>query len=215
MHRTLPLIIAGLLFISGCSGMYYSALEQVGIPKRDLMVKRVEAAQESQAEASEQFKSALDQFRSVVNVRGGRLEEEYTRLKSELDSSEAKAREVSDRIDSIEDVSEALFAEWEDELDRYASDKLRRMSEEQLRRTRLRYNTMMQAMRLAEDKMEPVLQPLRDNVLLLKHSLNAQAIGQLAGELGSITENVDVLMRDLEVSISEADRFIGEIQREP
>ena len=37
-------------------------------------------------------------------------------------------------------------------------------------------------MRRAERTMEPVLSALRDNVLYLKHNLNASAVGALQGE---------------------------------
>ena len=40
-------VLLSALLIAGCSSMYYGALEQVGIHKRELLVDRVEAAQES------------------------------------------------------------------------------------------------------------------------------------------------------------------------
>lgn len=192
--------------------MYYSAMETVGIPKRDLVVKRVEAARESQTEASAQFQSALDRFRSVVTTHPGKLDEQYRELKDELDKSEAKAQAVHDRIASLEDVSEALFDEWRDELDQYQNDRLRRMSEEELEHTKRRYYRMITAMKQAENRIEPVLRPLRDDVLFLKHNLNAKAIGGLQEELNTITGNVDVLVRDMEEAVSEADRFIQEME---
>ena len=51
---------------TACSTAYYSALEKVGIEKREILVDRVEDARDAQEDASEQFASALDQFRSVV-----------------------------------------------------------------------------------------------------------------------------------------------------
>ena len=70
-------------------------------------------------------------------------------------------------------VAEALFAEWQKELEDYSSDRLRRKSEDQLRTTRQRYEQLIGAMRRAESKIEPVLRPLRDQVLFIKHNLNA------------------------------------------
>lgn len=207
------LLALSLLFASAsCSGMYYSAMEKIGIPKRDLVVKRVEAARESQKEASTQFQSALARFRSVVTLRPGSLEKQYDELKAELDKSEARAKAVHDRISSLEDVSEALFDEWTEELDKYKNDRFRRISEEKLKETKRKYEQMIKAMKRAEAKIDPVLQPLRDDVLFLKHNLNAKAIGELDGELSVITEHVDVLVQDLQRAVSEADRFIAEMQ---
>jgi len=199
-----------LLIISGCSQAYYGALEKVGVHKRDIMVDRVQNAKQSQEDAKEQFKSALEEFSSVANFEGGDLEDTYKKLDKELQKSEARAEEVTTRIDSVEDVSVALFKEWEQELDQYESQKLRTQSELQLKDTKVRYEQLMSAMRLAESRIEPVLKPFRDQVLFLKHNLNAKAIASLRGELIQVESDTDKLIKELELSIAEADRFIQE-----
>ena len=188
-------------------------MEKVGYPKRDLMVKRVKAARESQLETRDQFKSALEQFRTVIAVDGSSLEKKYNILQATLDKSEARANEVHDRIDSIENVSNALFKEWKGELEQYNDQSLKRASEKQYEATKSRYGDLIDAMKRAESKMEPALVPLRDNVLFLKHNLNAQAINALTGELPRIQTNVDTLISDLDHAIHEADSFIGEMQK--
>jgi len=213
MTRSIFTVLICVL-LTACSSAYYSALEKVGVHKRDLLVRRVEAARQSQAEASTQFQTALEEFRSVVSVPGGKLEEKYNKLKSELDRSEARAKDVRDRIEAIENVSEALFDEWKAELKQYENENLRRLSAKQLERSKDRYSDMIKAMKKAEGKIEPVLKPFRDNVLFLKHNLNAQAIGSLNAEVSKISDNVDLLLRDLEVAMSEADNFIAEMKAE-
>lgn len=199
-----------LLFVVSCSQAYYGALEKVGIQKRDIMVDRVQEAKQSQQDAKEQFQSALEEFSSVANFQGGDLENTYKKLNKELQKSEARADEVTTRIDSVEDVSIALFKEWEQELDQYESTKLRARSEQQLKDTKVRYEQLMAAMRLAESRIEPVLKPFRDQVLFLKHNLNAKAIASLRGELVQVGSDTDKLIKQLEASIAEADRFIKE-----
>ena len=125
-----------LLFVVACSQAYYGALEKVGIHKRDIMVDRVQEAKQSQQDAKEQFQSALEECSSVANFQGGDLEDTYKKLNKELEKSEARADEVTARIDSVEDVSIALFDEWEQELDQYESPKLRTQSEQQLKETK-------------------------------------------------------------------------------
>jgi hypothetical protein len=39
------------LLLVGCSSAYYAALEQVGIPKREVLVDRVGAARDAQQDA--------------------------------------------------------------------------------------------------------------------------------------------------------------------
>ncbi len=204
------LIFAGslALLLVGCQSAYYATMEKLGVHKREIMVERVAEARDAQQEAKEQFRSALERFSSVVQFEGGDLEERYLKLEAEFQSSEARAEEVRRRIDGVEDVAEALFAEWRQELQQYSNADLRRSSERKLRQTRDQYRQLLAAMQRAEKSMDPVLDVFRDQVLFLKHNLNARAIGSLQGELASVRNDVAALVRDMERSIAEADRFI-------
>lgn len=205
--------VTAMLSFYGCSSTYYNAMEKVGIHKRDIMVSRVENARDSQEEAQEQFKSALEQFDSVVSLRETDLKKAYDKLNGEYEDSKEAAEEVSMRIDKVEAVSEDLFAEWEEELELYQNRDLRRSSREQLRKTKLRYREMLANLHRAEESMEPVLKIFRDNVLFLKHNLNAQAIGSLQGEFAQLEGEIDVLIKRMNVAIESSNSFIAEIRR--
>jgi hypothetical protein len=196
------------LTLAGCRSAMYSALETVGIEKRDVLVRNVGEARDAQTSAKEQFASALDQFRNVVKVEGGDLERTYDRLNSEYERSRERASEVSERVDEVEQVANDLFAEWEDELDEYSNAQLRNNSRRLLSDTRRRYQTLIGAMRRAEGSMDPVLETFQDQVLALKHNLNAKAIGSLRNELGAIEKQTAALVRDMERAIAEANAFI-------
>ncbi len=203
------IFIAAVSFIfSGCQTAYFKTMEKLGVHKRDIMVDRVKDARDSQEEAKEQFKTALEKFSSVLNFKGGELEDKYKQLNAEYEKSEEKAEDVRDRIDSVEDVSKALFAEWEAELSQYSSESLRRNSEKKLQQTRTQYKQLIEAMKMAEKKIAPVLTAFHDQVLFLKHNLNAQAISSLQSELVSVEQDVASLIREMEKSIGEADVFI-------
>ncbi len=203
------LLVPVLLFaLSGCESTYYDAMEKFGIHKRDILVDRIEEAQEAQEEGQEQFQSALEQFRAVVNFDGGELESVYNQLNGEYEDSVAAAEEISSRIDSVESVAEALFEEWQSELGQYSSANLRRDSERQLRETRTRYGRVITAMRNAERSIDPVLASLKDNTLYLKHNLNAQAIGSLKDEALNIEQEIGQLISDMNSSIAETESFI-------
>lgn len=201
-----------LVALGGCESAYYGAMEQFGFHKRDIMVDRVEEAAESQQEAKEQFESAFEQFASVVEVPASELASTYRKLNDAFEKSEARAEEVSERIDAVESVSEALFDEWAEEIEVIGNDDLRRSSSRQLARSQERYEELMVAMRRAEDRMEPVLNTFRDYVLYLKHNLNAQAVASLEGELEGVESDVSVLIRDMEASIDEARAFIDSME---
>lgn len=208
------LVLLPLVMLVGCSSAYYGAMEKLGVHKRDILVDRVEEARDSQMETKEQFSSALEQFKSVLAFDGGELEQKYDELKAVLEESEERAEEVRDRIAAVEDVADALFNEWEEELPQYSSASMRRSSEAQLKQTRNKYYKLIGAMKRAEAKIDPVLNPLRDQVLFLKHNLNARAISSLQVELDNIETDVSRLIREMDLSIKEADQFIGTLKAE-
>ncbi len=207
-------LLSLILVLSACSSIYYKGLEKIGIPKRDVMVHRVEKARETQEETKQQFKSALEQFTAVTNFKGGDLEATYNKLNGEYEASVKKAEEVRKRISDIEDVSEALFSEWETELGQYSNASLRQNSQQKLTATKAHYQQLIEAMRRAEAKIEPVLTVFRDQVLYLKHNLNAQAIASLKGQLGSVQSDVSALVAAMEKSINEADAFIQTMEKQ-
>lgn len=207
MLRLLLPVIALTLF-SGCETAYINTMEQFGVHKRDILSDRIVDVQEAQAEGQQEFRSALEQFRSVIDVEGGELEKQYNKLQSAYDDSEAAAEKISERIDKVESVAEALFDEWDDELDQYTNQRLRADSERKLKETQRGYEQVMRAMRASEKSLTPVLNALRDNTLYLKHNLNASAIGALRGEYQNVNSNVEQLLKSMEKSIAESDAFI-------
>ena len=215
MPRSAPPLVVLLVLavaLTGCQRAYFNALERIGVEKRDVLVDRVEEARDSQNEAKEQFRDALDEFSALVGFYGGDLERMYESLNRAYERSEARADEVRDRLDAVHSVATALFDEWEDELDAYADRDLRRQSEQQLRETRARYEDMLAAMERAERTMGPVLEAFQDQVLFLKHNLNARAIASLEGTVAEMEADVDRLIRDMEASIAEANAFIEQMQ---
>lgn len=213
------LLLSGLcaasLVLAGCSSAYYSTMEKFGYAKRELLVERIQETRTAQGEAKEQFASALAQFLAVARVDGGDLQKKYEGLNRELSRSESRAKAVKDRIDAVENVAEALFREWRQELRQYASPSLRAESERQLAATQQRYQQLIDSMRRSAARMDPVLVTFRDQVLFLKHNLNARAVASLDGTNRELQTEIRQLVADLEASIRDADAFIRTLQAEP
>lgn len=202
------------LQVAGCTTAYYGAMEKIGTHKRDILKSRIESGREDQQAAQEQFKTTYEQFVELARYDGGDLESVYNKLNKEYKRSEARAADVTNRIASIERVSADLFEEWSDEIDLIQSQKLKRSSKESLRNTQLRYDDLIGAMRSAESKMPPVLSAFQDQVLFLKHRLNASAIAALASTLSELEGDVASLIQDMDVSIQEAERFLATLEAE-
>jgi hypothetical protein len=199
-----------LRFIANkCQRFYFRAVESVGHHKRDILIGRVENARDGLRDAKEQFRNALEKFTELTEFEGGELENVYREVKLEFDYSYAKALAVRDRIDAVQDVAEALFSEWEDELGEYSNRALRNASRQKMKQTQQLYGQLISAMRKAEGKIEPVLRVFHDQVLFLKHNLNAQAVAALQGELMALSVGVAGLITAMEQSINRADDFMS------
>lgn len=210
---TLKAFIAlSCLLLAGCSSAYYGAMEKIGVAKREILVDRVGDARLSQQEAKEQFTDALQKFLAITQVKGGDLTDRYRELQVEFRNSESRADEVNRRISSVEDVAQALFEEWQDELGEYTDASLRKRSERQLEQTRHRYDELIGTMKKAAKRMDPILARFRDQILFLKHNLNARAIAGLSDTARGLEADISKLIADMEASIREADAFIRDMK---
>jgi len=196
---------------AGCSSAEIALKEQFGYAKREQLVDRVKDARDEQVGAKKQFASALEEFIAVTGVKGGDLEAKYDKLKKEYDRSESRASDVRARIADVKRVADALFKEWREELKQYSSEAMRRSSEQELDATRQRYDKLMASMQGAADKMSPVLSAFKDQVLFLKHNLNARAIASLQGTAQQIQVDVSGLIKEMEASIAESNTFIEQM----
>lgn len=204
--------LLSFLVLMGCRSAYYSAWEKVGVYKRDLLKKKVVAARDDEKAASEQFKDALTRLKEMYGFEGGNLEKTYTALNKEYEHSVDRANTVHKRVKDVETVAEDLFVEWEKEIKEISSPSLRESSRDKLRETRRRYDELHTALKRAEQSMDPVLVRLHDQVLYLKHNLNAAAIASLKGESTDIQAEISRLLRDMNAAIAQADTFISTLQ---
>ncbi|MGC9326225.1 MAG: DUF2959 family protein [Candidatus Hinthialibacter sp.] len=196
-------VIPLFLLMMGCE-----TLQTLGKEQREKLTYHVEKAQEEQEEAKEQFQSAFDEFAALAGFNGEGLEDMYRRLQDQYENSQSRAQRVNDRIDKIETVANKLFLEWEEELDQYQNPRLRDSSKQMLTETKERYRDFLFSMKRAESKMYPVLSIFHDQVLYLKHNLNANAVSSLQDTVTELEEEVNALVEELEQSIANAREFI-------
>ena len=212
---SLRLVLPALLLLGvsgGCKAAYYGMMEKFGREKRDILVSRVKDARDEQDAAKKQFQTTLQRFQEVTGFQGGDLEEKYKKLSAEYDRCEGKANDVSGRIRKVETVANDMFKEWANENKEYTDAEKRRASEKMLSETKDKYAQLIALMKKSEDKMKPVLAKFHDNVLFLKHNLNAAAITSLQGTAGQIETDVQALIKDMEASIAEADAFVRQMK---
>jgi len=189
---------------------YYQSRETLlGHHKRDIVVVEVDQACESLKASRDQFVDALEKFKQFAKTDAGPLEQRYQLLRRRYEQCCTKADQVGLRIRAIEEVSEALFAEWETELELYSNRALRARSQQQLKKSRAQYGRLLKNLKAAEARMQPVLAAFQDQVLYLKHNLNAHAIAALRHEFVEMGLDISKLVDAMEKTISEASQFVS------
>lgn len=211
--RTARLLLAAALAVTavpaaGCSSVKYSFWEMFGKEKRDLLKSELNGLVGDQNEAKQKFGTALDRVKALTHFQGGDLESEYEKLKSAHEGAASSAKAIDSRIDGIESVSTDLFDEWQKEDDQMQTPSLKADSERKLAETKSRYETMHASMLASRRAMDPALTLLNDQVLYLKHNLNAAAIGSLGGSMAEVEKSIASLEASIETSIREAQGFI-------
>ena len=200
----------------GCAttrSAYYDAWEKLGYPKRQRLVDDVKAARDKQDEAKQQFASALDQFKSVVNFKGGDLQALYDKLSAQYDRCDGDASAVRSKIEAVKHVAGALFDEWQGEIAQMKDDpSLQSQSKDLYAKTHQNYDQLVRRMDAAAATMDPVLTKFHNRVLFIKANLNAQAIASLQGTERELGGDINNLIKEMEASIAEADRFIAQVQ---
>ncbi len=190
--------------------IYYQSRESLlGHHKRDIVVIQVEQTCNSLINTRDQFEDALQQFKAIVSVKESSLEHRYKLLQRQYDFCKNKSDDVSHRIAAIEEVSDSLFKEWESELADYNNRALRSKSRQQLKASKQQYTRLIRTMRKAESRINPVLSAFKDQVLFLKHNLNAQAIAALQHEFIEISIDISQLIEVMEATINEASQFVS------
>ena len=209
MRLSIITLLLAASVVTGCRTTYYAFWESMGKEKRDLLRSSVEKARDEQSEASDEFKDALTKLKELYNVEPGELDQKYRRFNQTYERCRNRSENLTTRIEKVQTVASDLFNEWEKEIEQISSPSLRASSRSKLNSTQSRYKVLFNALQQSEKKMQPVLGRMNDQVLYLKHNLNAQAVGALETEFSSIESDILSLINDMSDSIAEADSFIS------
>jgi Protein of unknown function (DUF2959) len=207
----LALALTSALCISGCSSAYYSVMQKLGKEKRDILVQRVKDSKKDQEDTKEKLQTTMESFQALTGFQGGSLEKSYKKLNGDYESAADQVQKLHDRIQSIDKVSNDLFNEWQNEINEMGSAKLKAQSSGMLKDSKAKNAVFMAAMHNTETRITPVMAAFHDQVLFLKHNLNARAIGSLKGTSAKMDTDVTALKKSIDASMAEADNLINSL----
>jgi Protein of unknown function (DUF2959) len=119
-----PLIVLTLL-LAGCKSTYYKTMRTLGKEKRDILVQRIKDAKKDQDQTKKQLQTTMESFQALTGFQGGSLEKSYKRLNSDYESAASQGGKLHDKIQSIDQVSNDLFKEWQGEINAMDNGKLK------------------------------------------------------------------------------------------
>jgi hypothetical protein len=208
MNRRALLFLVPAVCTLSCQSLYFAAMDKLGREKRDILVTRILKVKKDQQQTQEQLKTTLEAFKEVTGFEGGQLEKTYNRLNNSFERCQNRAKDLHDHVDAVDDVAKRMFSEWKTEIKQMRNTTLRRQSETLLSNSQRQHSAYMQQMHATEDKIKPVLQAFSDQVIFLKHNLNARAISSLRKTSADLTVQANDLIREINESSTEADRYI-------
>ena len=167
------------LLVCGCKALGGSLL--VGgphAPQEDLVARARGAERETQ-EARTDFAAAFLLYQRLTAPQAVELERLSDEFEDSVETCEDRARDLSERMDSIRAETQDLVKSWNEELARFSSEAVRKKSEAQMRDTEERAQRLLAALERLQGRMKPVLMKLQDYALFFDHNLNPRAIATL------------------------------------
>jgi DNA repair exonuclease SbcCD ATPase subunit len=201
--------MAAALF--GCkSSTYYEAAETVGYEKREMLIDRLQEARDSQVGAKQQMQTALYTLRRIGSVPETELEDLHDDLATEVNRAKDQLDDLHDDIAAVESVARSLFDDWEDDLAKFENQEARNRSQEELRDTRKRHETLVAELRSSERKLQRIMPRLEDQARVLEHAEELGRSPSLTDDLDDVREEISTLIEELDDSIDRTQRFIDE-----
>ena len=197
--------------LTSCSTLYYNTWELLGKEKRDVLKMNMEDVDDQQKDVEEKVSDTLALIRKNYNFKEGKLEATYDRMKEDYEDAKSLADDYSEQVQKTIDIADDLFDEWEDEAKELSNANYRTTSLKQLRQTKASFKRSEKSMRRVENSLNKLLKSYNDQVVYLKHSLNAKAVGNLKAELSEIKRNIEILSSRIEKSKQQNLEFLNRL----
>jgi chromosome segregation ATPase len=212
MHsRLCALALVSLVSLTaGCrsSGGSFLVFGGSAAPQEEL-VARVQGARQEAGEAEEDFAAAFMLYQRLTTPQAVELEDLADDYADALERCQERAEELDERIATVGEEAEELFAGWNEELTRFSSDTLRAKSAAMLADTQARTERVLAALTQVDARMDPLVRKLEDYALFFNHNLNARAIATLEDTYKDFDSEYRALAAELASAQQEMAAFLA------
>lgn len=208
-HAVLPsLALALALGLTACQSAYYGTLQTVGVGKREILRDQVGDWRDDLQQAKAEVDNTYQLFATVSSS-----EEELESLYKELDKGATRVagrvERVTGRTEGTEKIAGDVFQEWATGIGEIQNASLRARSEKSLQASRGRYQSLLDSMRDAEEKMALVGTAFRDRAIYFKHNLTDQAVSELKTSAQDMQREIEPMNRAIGVATAVANEFVS------
>ncbi|MBX3024356.1 DUF2959 family protein [bacterium] len=197
----LPLAILVLAGLGGCSTIYYAAMSQLGWAKADLLANRVQQARDAMDQARVQLADAVPDFEEARAAPHGAAVH-YQALRASFADAHENATLIRTRRAAVESAAEALFGEWQHEIDSAADPGLRQRRQQRYDAYHAPFTRLLDAMRGAEAALPPVLDGMQAALAALRHPTADTPVPTVPAAAA------DRALRDLQIAVALANQYI-------
>lgn len=198
-------LLCGIL---GCAQSFYPSVHAFKQDKRAKVIDKIRSAKNSEVSAKKQFSATIKTLSSVDVSRDKKSNKVKRQLEADLNKCGQKATSFIKRIATVENATKEFLRDWEDELDLFSNEKLRRASELKLEKTRQQCEEVVHLMKSAGGKIEPAIIALSDYLLFLKHNLSSYTATSLEEEMSVAVNKTNEVIATMDASIVVAEKFI-------
>lgn len=205
------ILLLSLLLTSSCSTVYYNFWETLGKEKRDLLKSKLNDVNNAQEDVEEQYVDNLERIRKEYNFNEGELEKTYDKITDDYEDTNEKQKELSERINKANNIATDLFEEWKNEAYQLQNKNYKRKSLQKLAITKKKYSRTYTTIKKIEKDLNKILRKFKDQVIFIKHNLNAKVIGNLKSEFNDIKIDIKKQIKNIKRSKNQTELFIKEL----
>jgi len=190
MQRVLSVLVLGSIFLAGCESGATSGQKNV-----DNLTKAINKLGASVTKGKTELEAMLAAYDLVISNKDGDLLTPFKTFHSGLEKVEKARADIQKKGTEAEIAADAFFAHWQQDLQKFQSDDMKKRSQDRLDKTRDRFKQIDKTADEARAAYQPLMATLRDHDLYLSNDLNQEAVKSLSKDAKDIKMNGDTVFK--------------------
>ena len=144
--------------------------------------------------ARDQLQKTVAAYDALLGANDKKLQSSHKKLTQEVDKTGKVVEEGREKIAAFQETAKGFFVQWKEGVEAISTDSIRKASEQRLAAARNEFQNMSDNLTAAREEYEPLMQSLREQVMLTSQDLTVETVTLLregvATELHAKAEKV-------------------------